>query len=281
MRLCFGLPGMQPLVPVDDVSFRYAQAQGKPVTALLHLATWARIPVLGALLGIGSTGLAIAKMPPIEKGPVLTRMALPGDEPKASFGSPETFSKDRAIPGTQVAGLQATALPRSEGCVERDHFTELAKSGATFDSMSNQLQYRRFDLRWLPDGENAGRPGRRLASHSFPAMQPGIAGILGLSSLTENDLSDESYGEVLTDVLVHFGLPSALHHAASLYIGGLVNSAPDRGGAPLDRKLLAQQGESYWEWLRRMGPRNTEDNRYPNSPVQPPTKGSRPPCSSC
>lgn len=288
VRLCFDAPGMQSLVPVDEASFAYGLAQEKRIPTVLRLATLAKVPVLGALLGIGSAGMTVAKLPPIESRPTLTSaniaMAAATVEAKGLFRNTNSavhadWSQGGAGRNPSIDQTVPAAIG-SQGSLSRDHVIEVSRSGATFDASLGQLHERRLDLRWVHDSGPSAPPARP-GSRAFPAMQPGIAGILGLSRLTESDLSDESYGAVLMDMLPYFGLPPSLQAETLLHIANLVDSvrASGQNGRFFDRKVLAQ-GESYWEWLRRMGPR--DQNPSPNGPAQGPGRTSpRLNCSSC
>ena len=300
-RLCFELPVSSPLVPVDDASFTSSRVHGQRTPSLLQLATLARVPVLSALLGIGSAGIAVAKLPPVSSPPALasadTVIATPGDkfgnrsaafhadsigDAAVSPGSPAVGRNapvDRALTGTGLSDLTTKAAVGGDGSISRDYFFQVSSSGATFDPLPAEMHQRRLDLRWLPEGERAGRGGlnaseRRTQTPAFPIMQPGIAGIPGLSKLTEDGFSSEAYGAILREVQAHFGLPPSLQAEALLHLvnaAGATPSEQSRGFS--DRKVLLAQSESYFEWLRRQGSqapsRDGRDYRsYPGAPAR-------------
>jgi len=141
------------------------------------------------------------------------------------------------------------------------------------------MRERKLDLRWLPDGERISRSESNAStggpgSRGFAAMQPGITGVFGLSSLMGSDLSGEAYGAVLKDVQAHFGLPRSLRAEAFLHFVTTADSAPasDQNREFFHRKVLMAQSESYWEWLRRNP--SSDGPNYRRNPGEP-TQGQR------
>jgi hypothetical protein len=294
-RLCFELPLSSPLIPVDDASFTSSRVRDQRTPPLLQLATLARVPVLSALLGIGSAGMAVAKLPPVLSQPAPasadTVIAAAAATPIDKFGNRSaTFHADSigdvavspdglSVKRNASADPTAKAAVGGDGSISRDHFFQVSSSGATFDPLPAELHQRRLDLRWLPEGERAGRGGlnaseRRARPPSFPVMQPGIAGILGLSKLTEGGFSSEAYGAILREVQAHFGLPPSLQAQALLHLVNAADATPSEQGRGFsDRKLLLAESESYFEWLRRQGSqepsRDGRDYRpYPGAPAR-------------
>ena len=189
---------------------------------------------------------------------------------------------DHALTGTGLSDLTTKAAAGGDGSISRDYFFQVSSSGATFDPLPAEMHQRRLDLRWLPEGERAGRGElnaweRRTQTPSFPIMQPGIAGIPGLSKLTEDGFSSEAYGAILREVQAHFGLPPSLQAEALLHLVNAADSTlSEQSKGFLDRKVLLAQGESYFEWLRRMGPKDPSgDGRDYRSDPGGPAQGSR------
>jgi hypothetical protein len=235
VRLCFNVPVARPLVPLDDASFvhQYAQSLRNPAgPRLLQLATLARVPILSALLGMGSAGVAVAKLPPVENLPMQTSVDTAGAVSGLAAGAVRrNASIDRAPPGTQILETKTKAGIHSEGTISRDTFFEVTRIGATFDASPTIMRERKLDLRWLPDRERISRSESNAStgapgSRGFPAMQPGITGVFGLSSLMGSDLSGEAYDAVLKDVQAHFGLPRSLRAEAFLHFVATAGSAP-------------------------------------------------------
>jgi hypothetical protein len=68
VRLCFNTPAM-PVVPIDEASIPYKRASWEiipRVLRLLDLRTLSRVPLLTVLFGMGSAGMALAKVPGLE-----------------------------------------------------------------------------------------------------------------------------------------------------------------------------------------------------------------------
>ena len=293
VRLCFRLSGGSLLVPIDDASVGLEQTRERPISALLRLATLARIPVLSAALGIGSAGVAAAKLLPSESRAALTRADTAPTVAKPYYRRAAIQTENRVEPGSLRGGPALLSLSRNpiqdpagrntspeypsprasfssltandaigdDGRVSRDHFFEVSRSGSTFDAPSAKMAKRRLDLRWSPDDERAERAelnasGRQVAT--YPAMQSGVAGIPGLSRLMEDDLSNETYGVVLKDIQAHFGLPRSLQTEALLHFANSADSvqSSERSKGFFQRKVLLAEAESYFEWLQRIGPRN-------------------------
>jgi hypothetical protein len=288
VRLCFDMPTtMQPLVPVDDASFGHGYVQSGHVPRIFQLVKAAKAPILGALLGISSSGMAEAKLPPLV--PTSANAGTTAAEPEAGGASrnrnaaiyedgapgrlPRRAARQEpvinAVPlARPPSGLQAVI--ESRGNIAHDHFVEVSSVGETFDVTPAQMRDHGLDLRWLPEREGVDKlnASGRSASNSAPVPYSGIAAILGLSMRPENDMSDEAHRAILKDVVAHFGLPPSLQDAAILYLAGVADLTPAPSRGFFDRKLLMAQGESFFDWLRRAGPNDPGSDR--NSPVQTP-----------
>jgi hypothetical protein len=319
VRLCFDVP-VVPLVPVDEASlFTHERARGLGIPKLprfLELARLAKVSILSGLLGMGSAGVAVAKLPPIENGPMLTgadtAIALPTvtardtaalspsgvsdlflggpglhllwrDPIHGAVGRNAAFNQ--AAPGTHLTG--------SADGISRDHFFDVSKSGATFSAPAYKTHSRELDLRWLAHGERVDGSGPNESTgwprpSAFPAMQPGVMAVLGLSSLIGSDVSDEAYSTLVQDLQIHFGLPRSLRAEARWHFGNTAHSATpsNLNQDILHHKVPLDQSDSYWEWLRRMASRESSNEgrdyrRYPNNPLLRWYAKCKPGSSSC
>jgi hypothetical protein len=87
VRLCFNPPAM-PVVPIDESSIPHKRASWQiipRVLRLLDLRTLSRVPLLTVLFGMGSAGMALAKVPGIES--TLTQQAVDASKPMVAVSA--------------------------------------------------------------------------------------------------------------------------------------------------------------------------------------------------
>jgi hypothetical protein len=87
-----------------------------------------------------------------------------------------------------------------------------------------------LDLRWLVDGMTIDATELDVfASQPKPSapsvMQPGIAAVLGRSSLMRGDAFGEAYGAALEDLRAHFGLPRSIQAEARWHFSKAAQSS--------------------------------------------------------
>ncbi len=266
VRLCFELPAI-PLVPADAASEMAQQIRGFNLSGLQELATLARVPVLGALLGIGTAATAAANASPIENAqisigagkseavPGVAIRDLAGTAVYSSDGATQEGHQNGIFPGgglhmlwrdpvrgtigrnasydggqsaPETPGPKAIAGTDGEQRVSREHFAQVSRSGASFGAHDRPAAHQGgLDLAWLT-GSTPSEAGEQSRRRLSPrALQAGIAAIPGLTSLAGNDLSDEAYDTILQHLLVLFGSPRSLQGEARRHV-----SSPAVSSAP-------------------------------------------------
>jgi len=275
VRLCFVLPAV-PLVPIDKASFRLPYGSGLAISRLVRLIGIARIPILSALLGVSSIGVATAQLPKIEN-------SLMPNEPDAVIAASRVAMNDTgnrqsrgdmaASPFSGVSdlfpggpGLHFLWRDPINGPVSQNFPSNQTLPAAVLREPIAEVLAGELDIRWLADNERVPRNGPG-ASGGIALLEPGITAITGLSKLTWSDPIDE--GKVLEYLQLYFGLPQALQRAAH-FGDSLDSSSPLQQGlgfSPIEG--LMALGESYWERLRRLEPRGYYYQRHFDEAAKP------------
>jgi hypothetical protein len=307
VRLCLQLPAV-PLVPVDAPSSSVIAVGrlGRPHLARLNkLAPLARVPLLSALLGMGSAAAATGL--PAESRPMLigtdnVAMLATRDTPwKAdsggASGNPEAGSARAAyhvFPGDglnllwrdpfggtiegnasydaerSVSGPEGNGIG-SERHIGREHFAATARSGVPFGARGSIADEGACDVTWYV--------GDKPAARDLPEPQPGVSALAGLCSLAGRGWSAAAYDAVLEHLQAHFGPPRSLQHDVLRHAYGPADVAgTSRQGADvLGRGITIAQSRSYQEWLQnqrqnqarpRPPPRNDWDRQQETRPYK-------------
>ena len=319
VRLGFEIPPV-PLVPIDAASSAPRKATGFRLAGLppLHgLATLARVPMLGALVGVGSAASAAASVVPREPPPIVSGIDdsapsgratrnLPGNA-KAHLDDQHRNSDAAHLPGAGrgdafvTEGLHMLWRDPIRGTIGRNASYAAARSAQRSPDAAGPEQpiSRAKFIEISALGGRFGRHesaavGRQLDLGWLPsggpdaadrppglsALRSGVAAIPGLSLLAGDDPSDEAYEAILQHLPVYFGLPVPLQEEMLRHVGSSRTPSP-RSGDVSPRRVLIAQASSYWDWLKKNQDRATGPRSQPRNSGPDPYRNGRTDCSSC
>jgi len=291
VRLCFDVPAV-PLVPIDAASKREQQIGGGiqlGLRRLRELATLAKVPLISALLGLGSASTAAASQSVIDN----TQMLITADNREVhslatadiaglrgtgtAVGSPLETPESQALLsdglhmlwrdpirgpiGTNTSydemhsALESLAAKLITGVdderrISREHFSQFAEAGISFGAHGQSAaREAELDLAWLSRTAAAAEEAQDL--NRRPSLYALQSGVAAIPGLTSFASGDFS-DEAYDAILQHL----------QVYFGSpralqdeaqrhTKNAAPSRqNGDAAERKILLAQAQTYWEWLQ-------------------------------